>query len=136
MLYRGWVSKRTSRKSNTMSRKYPLRIGNPVFQMSLPGLDHWCSSSNSVGQVDSPTLPPNPSQKTVVLCRMSSPFLVESGNGWSVFLQQKIRLSRWQSRYVGQKYQERMGLWHRALRIGVSLNKESSSPQEQASSKA
>ena len=34
------------------------------------------------------------------------------------------------------KYQERMDLWHQILWIGVSLSKENSSPQEQASSRA
>ena len=45
--------KRNLGKGNTMSREYPVGIGNLRFTVSRPGLDHRCSSSNSVGQVDS-----------------------------------------------------------------------------------
>ena len=40
--------KRHFGKGNTMSREYPVGIGNLKFTVSQPGLDHRCSS-NSVG---------------------------------------------------------------------------------------
>ena len=54
-------------------------IGNLTFNMSLPGLDHRCSSSNSIGQVDSPALPLNPSLKDCFT--MWSEYLFPCGSG-------------------------------------------------------
>ena len=45
--------KRNLGKRNTMLREYPVGNGNLEFTVSRPGLDHRCSSSNSVDQVDS-----------------------------------------------------------------------------------
>ena len=96
-VYHDVVSKKTLRKTYTMSRKYSVGIGN----LTLKG---WITGAPPV------TLQVKlihclclqiPVTWTVVLCRVSSPFLVEDGRGWSVFLQQKIRLSRCQPRKNG-----------------------------------
>ena len=52
-VYQKVVSSGTEERETQGQGNIQFRIGNLKFSVSLPGLDHRCSSSNSVGQVDS-----------------------------------------------------------------------------------
>ena len=52
-VYQDVVSKGTWERQIQCQGNIQWKLGNPESKRSLPGLDHRCSSSNSVGQVDS-----------------------------------------------------------------------------------